>query len=199
MQAMVIAIAALGLIGATFFATRAWTLHSLTDKNFVFESFQRVDDIWLYSDKVGTQAASDLERARVALGGPLALSATETVYFVATQDGDGNPLTSSCTYQVSGGPIDTRWWSLTLYDSVTQHYVPNIENRSSWNSVSLPYDANDRWAVTVAPTPQSETWLPSQSVPEKPFDLMLRAYNPSDKLRDQMPNIELPTVKRLSC
>lgn len=195
----VIILGAIGVIAATFFAARAITVSSLTDQNSIFETFEDVDGTWLYSDRIGIAAASGVERARVAINGPLGLSPKEAVYFVALQDSDGAPLNSSCTYRVSGQPIDTRWWSLTLYDSVTQHYVPNVENRSSWNSVSTPRTENGDWVLNVAPTPQNAPWLPSQETPDQSFDLMLRVYNPSDATRAVLPNIDLPVVERVSC
>lgn len=192
-------LAALGVIAASFFAARTMTVNSLSNQNSVFDAFEEVDGTWLYSDKIGASAASNVERARVAINGPLGLSSKEAVYFIAVQDSAGAPLRSQCTYRVSSPPIDTRWWSLTLYDSVTQHYVPNTENRSSWNSVSIPRNSDGSWMVTVGPTPQERAWLPSQSTPNQSFDLMLRVYNPSDATRALLPNIELPTVELMSC
>ena len=199
MKHLITLIGAVLIVAASFFLARTTTVKSLTNSNSIFDTFEDVDGTWLFSDKIGAAAASDVERARVALGGPLGLSAKEAVYFVATKDDEGTPLRSQCTYRVTGPVIDTRWWSLTLYDSVTQHYVPNDENRSSWNSVSVPRADDGTWVVNVAPTPQTESWLPSQEAPDQNFELMLRVYNPSDATRARLPNIELPTVERVSC
>lgn len=195
---MILLIAA-AVIAASFFAARTLTVASLSNQDSVFEAFETVDGTWLYSDKIGAAAASNLERARVAINGPLGLSSKEAVYFVALQDSSGEPLRSQCQYRVSGQPIDTRWWSLTLYDSVTQHYVPNAENRSSWNSVSIPRTAQGDWVIHVAPTVQDGPWLPAQAEADQSFDLMLRVYNPSEATRAQLPNINLPNVERVSC
>ncbi|MEO1407936.1 MAG: DUF1214 domain-containing protein, partial [Pseudomonadota bacterium] len=86
-----------------------------------------------------------------------------------------------------------------LYDSLTQHYVPNTENRSSWNSVSVPRSDNGDWVINVSPTRQDVAWLPTQEKPDKAFEVMLRVYNPSDATRATLPNIALPTVERVSC
>ncbi|MEL6727128.1 MAG: DUF1214 domain-containing protein [Pseudomonadota bacterium] len=199
MKNILIALAAIGIVAASFFAARTLTVKSLSDQTSVFDAFESVDGTWLYSDKIGAAAASSVERARVAINGPLGLSSEEAVYFVAVQDSAGEPLQSQCTYRVLGQPIDTRWWSLTLYDSVTQHYVPNAENRSSWNSVSIPRTDDGDWTVNVSPTRQDTAWLPSQETPDQSFDLMLRIYNPSEATRSVLPNIDLPVVERVSC
>ena len=199
MKYLITLVGAVLIVAASFFVARATTVKSLTSQTSIFDTFEDVNGTWLFSDKIGAAAASGVERARVALGGPLGLSAKEAVYFVTQQDDDGAPLRSQCTYRITGPTIDTRWWSLALYDTITQHYVPNAENRSSWNSVSVPREDDGTWVIHVAPTPQAESWLPSQETPDKTFELMLRVYNPSDATRARLPNIELPTVERVSC
>ncbi|MEL7540650.1 MAG: DUF1214 domain-containing protein, partial [Pseudomonadota bacterium] len=194
---LILGIGAIIVIAVSFFTARAVTLNSLTNQNSIFDSFETVEGPWLYSDRIGAAAASEVERARVAIGGPLGLSSKEAVYFVATQDDAGEPLRSQCTYRVTGQPIDTRWWSLTLYDRETQHYVPNIQNRSSWNSISIPRNDRGDWVINISPTPQDGAWLPSQETPEKAFELNLRVYNPSEAARAILPDIELPTVERV--
>ncbi|MEL6694119.1 MAG: DUF1214 domain-containing protein [Pseudomonadota bacterium] len=199
MKYLIALVGAVLIVAASFFAARATTVKSLTSQTSIFDTFEDVDGTWLYSDKIGAAAASGVERARVAIGGPLGLSAKEAVYFVTQTDDDGAPLRSQCTYRVTGPAIDTRWWSLALYDSKTQHYVPNAENRSSWNSVSVPRADDGTWVIYVAPTQQAQTWLPSQKMPDLKYELMHRVYNPSDATRARLPNIELPTVERVSC
>lgn len=199
MKYAIIALGAIVVVAASFFGARALTIAELSDQASIFDSFEEVDGTWLYSDKIGAAAASDIERARVAIGGPLGLSPKEAVYFVAVTDIDGEALSSSCIYRVAGEPIDTRWWSLSLYDSETQHYVPNAENRSSWNSVSIARSDAGNWEVVVAPTMQEGNWLPSQAAEDQAFEIMLRVYNPSDATRAALPNITLPIVERVSC
>lgn len=199
MKYALIVIGALAIIAASFFTARSLTIASLTDQNSIFDDFEQTESLWLFSDKIGSAAASGVERAKVAIGGPLGLSAKEAVYFIATHDTDNQRLVSECTYVVTGPPIDTRWWSLTLYDSNTQHYVQNEINRSSWNSVSIPRGDDNTWKLTVAPDLQTGAWLPSQAEPAQPFELNLRVYNPSEATRAALPNIPLPTVERVSC
>ena len=70
---------------------------------------------WSTSRDNGAASASALSRARVALFGLLALPAKEAMYFSARVDSDGEALNGACTYSVSGGELDARWWSITLY------------------------------------------------------------------------------------
>jgi hypothetical protein len=171
----------------------------LADSDAIFETFEQTNSGWLYSDKIGAPSASSLLRARVAIGGPLGLSASEVAYFIAVNDSVGDRLTSSCTYRVDGKPIDTRWWSLTLYDSQTLNFVPNDAKRSSWNSVAIPRQEDGSWRVIVSGATQPGNWLPSQAVGDLYFELQLRTYVPSAQTRSALPNIGLPLVEKVSC
>lgn len=199
MKPHIIFLFALAIIIAAGFASWFITTTELNDQYSIFEDFEQTDSLWLFSDKIGAASASGVERAKVAIAGPLGLSSEEAVYFIAVTDNQGRPLSSTCDYRVTGKPVDTRWWSLTLYDSQTQHYVPNAINRSSWNSVAIPRADNGDWEIAISPIPKDETWLPSQTGEGRPFELNLRVYNPSDATRAKLPNIDLPDVERTSC
>ncbi|MEO0549622.1 MAG: DUF1214 domain-containing protein [Pseudomonadota bacterium] len=199
MRIWMMVLAAIIVTAGSAFAAFRVTMAELTDETSIYDSFERTDSLWLFSDKIGSTAASGVERAKVAIAGPLGLSAQEAVYFIATTDTEGRALSSSCTYTVTGPQIDTRWWSLTLYDTQTQHYVPNALNRSSWNSAVVPRRSDGSWQLTVANSTQPEPWLPSQQQDDQTFELNLRVYNPSDATRQALPNIDLPTVERASC
>ncbi len=185
------------LIGSCFGKYDAYV--SIHENASIYDTFEKTESGWLFSDKIGSPGASNIERARVALGGPLGLSSNEVIYFIAITDDQGDRLNSSCSYIVSGNPIDSRWWSLTLYDTETQNYVPNEENRSSWNSAAIPRGSDGSWKIFVAASRQVNTWLPTQIEPDKQFEINLRAYNPSVQTRNSLPDIDLPVVERVSC
>lgn len=192
------------LIAAVAACSGAWVGFTtakaqISSGDSIFDTFEETKSGWLFSDDIGSANAVPIERARVAVGGPLGLSSSEALYFVALDDSAGRRLSSSCTYLVTGAQIDTRWWSLTLYDSHTQNYVPNVAKRSSWNSAAIPKREDGTWQITVSGQSTDGNWLPSQSAPNRPFELNLRTYNPSDKTREDAPNIALPVVERLEC
>ena len=176
-----------------------FTMLWLQDSDGVFDEFYTTQTQWRYSDEVGALDASPVSRARVAIGGPLGLSSKEVIYFITTEDTDGERLVSGCDYKMSGSDIDSRWWSVTLYDSTTANYVPNTDNRSSWHSEALPFNTAGQWALTISPDAQPSPWLPSQMNSSIPFDLVLRLYNPSVQTRADVPDIVLPIVEKISC
>ena len=162
-------------------------------------SFQLQHNGWLFSDTLGAPASSALERARIARSGPLALSSSEAVYFLTTEDRTGAPLNASCTYSVSGLDIDSQWWSVTLYDGITRNYVPSRNQRSSWTSMSVPMSDTGAWTIELSREGGSGTWLATPQTDDHPIELLLRVYNPSPETRERLPMIPLPVIERISC
>ena len=151
---------------------------------------------WTTGKTFGSAAADPLTRARVALGGLLALPAREAMYFTAKVDDDGKPLDGRCTYLVSGGKLDGRWWSVTLYEGAGW-LVQNAANRWSIPAhVATPHD-NGAWSFTVSPDEQPGAWLPTGGV--EAFDLTLRLYHPSAAVQAAPEKALLPTIQQQGC
>lgn len=151
---------------------------------------------WETGKSFGTLDASALTRAKVALSGLLALPAKEAMYFTATRDSDGRKLDGRCTYDVRGGQLDGRWWSVTLYEG-EGWLVKNAANRWSIPASAVSTDAQGRWSFTVSPEAQSDSWLPTGSV--KAFDLTLRLYHPSADIIKSPETAQLPIIDRKGC
>ena len=151
---------------------------------------------WETGKSFGTVDASALTRAKVALSGLMALPAKEAMYFTATRDSDGRALDGRCTYDVRGGKLDGRWWSVTLYEG-EGWLVKNAAKRWSVPASAVQVDEAGGWSFTVAPSAQAGTWLPTGSVPK--FDLTLRLYHPSAMTIKSPETAKLPTIERKEC
>ena len=151
---------------------------------------------WTTGKTFGTAAADPLTRARVALGGLLALPAREAMYFTAKVDDDGKPLDGRCTYLVSGGKLDGRWWSVTLYEGAGW-LVKNTANRWSIPAHAATLHDDGTWSFTVSPDEQPGAWLPTGGV--EAFDLTLRLYHPSAAVQAAPEKALLPTIQQQGC
>jgi hypothetical protein len=151
---------------------------------------------WETGKSFGTVDASTLTRAKVALSGLLALPAKEAMYFTATRDSNGRALDGRCTYDVRGGTLDGRWWSVTLYEG-EGWLVKNAAKRWSIPASAVTTDAQGRWSFTVSPDAQSGSWLPTGSV--EAFDLTLRLYHPSADIIKSPETAQLPAIDRKGC
>jgi hypothetical protein len=74
--------------------------------------------------------------ARIAVAALFALHPDETIYLVAKNDADGNPLSGKYEYEVTGFPLAARYWSITLYGE-DYFLVPNEISRFNFNKFSV--------------------------------------------------------------
>jgi hypothetical protein len=155
-----------------------------------------INGAWTTGKSFGTADADALTRARVALGGLLALPAREAMYFTANVDSDGRALEGRCTYLVSGGKLDARWWSVTLYEGAGW-LVKNPANRWSIPAYAADQDESGGWSFTVSPDEHPGAWLPTGGVAS--FDLTLRLYHPAEAVQAAPEAAMLPTIQRRGC
>lgn len=151
---------------------------------------------WRTGEKVGTADASVPTRATVALRGLLALPEREAIYFNAATDSQGRQLVGRCSYRVTGGAIDARWWSLTLYDS-KGYLIPNSDSVHSVGSAAIPPQQAGSWTVNISRKRTGARWIAMPD--DQPFELTLRAYHPSRDLLAKRGRVPLPRIDRGEC
>lgn len=151
---------------------------------------------WVTGRDIGTENTDLQTRAVVALRGLLALPKEEARYFTTRTDSAGEPLSGKCSYTVAGGPMEARWWSITLYDP-EGWLIVNRWNRHSVGSAAVTPDASGNWSFTVSPGEQEGNWIPTATDGE--FDLTLRTYRPRGGLASDPGSARLPTITRGEC
>lgn len=176
------------LIGIVMGAASAWAAIEIGRANFA-ESYGG----WAHSRAAGSRAAGPYTRAIIARDGLLALNAREALYFSMERDERGRPLRESCIYELTGGALPARWWSVTLYAS-DNFLARNGDHAESIDSTGVRAGA---WRARVSPVRGEATrWLSSRAA-GRGFVLMLRVYNAEDRWR---PSAEsLPSLTTLSC
>jgi len=160
---------------------------------------------WTTDPNIGSEQTNPYARAAVARAGLLALSKHETFYFTASEDDAGQPLTTACTYRLTGQPLDTRWWSITAYGA--DHYlIPNPANRYSQAMNTVARNAENGFTIIVSPGGTGENGIPTgfestggEHDTGAPFSLTLRLYNPAEAIYSNLENIPLPTLTREDC
>lgn len=167
-------------------------VQKLKDK-FLFRDL--VFDGWGYQDRgVGERDATDLLRSAIALGGLAALPEAEAMYFQATTDGGGEPLSGANKYvwrvPPGGVPADA-FWSLTMYQVEPDgrfFLVQNPINRFSIGDRTKGFVKNADGSIDILiqrEKPEGEkaaNWLPA---PSGAIRLSLRAYLPRQELRNR--------------
>lgn len=135
---------------------------------------------WRSQVLAGSVDAGPYTRARVALGGLLALGPAETLYFVAERDDTGHVLRAGCQYRVRGPVPVARWWSVTAYGQ-DRFLLPAPAQRYSVNSAAAGASANEIDFVTGPSAPAAGAWLPTPG--DRGLLLVLRLYQPGPALR----------------
>lgn len=180
--AAVIAGVALGLASA-------WAALSVGGASFSEELGR-----WRYNSAAGSTAADPYTRAIIARVGLLALSAREARYFTLYEDEQGRPLRESCIYELTGQPMDVRWWSVTLY--ADDNYL--AQNTDSAHSVDATRIGSDTaWSARISPVRgDARYWISSREA-RRGFSLTLRVYNPQRDFRASAET--LPVLTTVSC
>ncbi len=160
---------------------------------------------WVTSVATGSKDAGTMLKAAVALGGLLASTQENSMYYrLSTVDGE--PLRLNCRYRIEGDDYDANWWSITAY-GWDNYLMPNPQKRYSFNNENLDRNADGSWAITVAASEQTGNWLPVgrsgaaewRKVGDYDFDLLLRLYTPGDAYLKTPQSAALPKVTMEAC
>jgi len=168
-----------------------WLAKAPLDTNWVRKG------AWRTNLLTGSEQSGMYDRARVAVAGLLALKKSETLYYVADNDDQGQPLRSGCTYRIEGKDFDARWWSITAYGR-TYFLIPNDQKRYSYNGNNVIRESDGLFRIHLSPSPKEKNWIPSGQKDQK-LHLTLRLYNPSAAVAENPGNIALPRIIREGC
>ena len=146
------------------------------------QAMQTTVNGWSSTRQCGQAGNGPLVRAACALVLPMVNLPQEAVYWTATVDGAGQPLTGAHDYLLhfppGGLPPTAAFWSLTM-TRAPGYLVANPSNRYSVGDRSgLVPNADgslDIYIQNQAPAGHAANWLPA---PSGDFMLWLRAYQP---------------------
>jgi hypothetical protein len=143
----------------------------------------------------GNAGADYLSRLDVAVFGLTANTTREAIYYSGILDANNEPVTGAKRYTLTlkppmkyASPVPPGFWSVTMYDRVTNYTAPNPINRyhlADYNDLKKNADGSiTLYLQTASPGPDKEAnWLPS---PPGPFYLILRNYAPGPDLPEQL-------------
>jgi len=147
---------------------------------------------WLGTVVIGNYGDDYRIRSAANLVGIWANASSEVIYFVATRDSDGQPLSGANRYRLhfpsDGLPeaVVDAYWSVILVDIPDYRVVPNRMDRFNFNSYSkLKPNADGSLTILISAQPYGSVpesnWLPAPE--DKPFSLTFRTYVPKDVVK----------------
>lgn len=150
--------------------------------------------VWRTNLDAGSSANDAYSRLRIAITSILALNRSETIYFEATADAEGQPLTASCDYVLTGPEPDARWWSVTAYgpDDMLIH---SANDRYSASAGSVIRGA-DGVSIALTPDGSGENGIATGA---GRFILLLRLYQPAESIAASPDAARLFSLAKGSC
>ncbi len=152
--------------------------------------------LWPQDGKLG---ADPYTLAHMSRNGRLPITSSNSLYFKATHDSNGEEIVSDCEYSLSGKPLDSDWWSLALYTPKGAS-IKNQSNRSSLNSSNILRFGDGSYNIHLAANARPGNWIEISG--DEKLVLMLRLYAihaTKDAQRNNSIEQNLPTIRRLDC
>ena len=153
------------------------------------------DGPWRTNLLIGSSGGDMATRASVAVHGLFALNRSETIYYSAASDSDGNKLKGNCTYLLSGRDPPTRWWSITAYGA-DDYLIPNPGKHYSVSKNSVQRGADGTFEATLSRAAAARNWI---ALGNGRFSLTLRLYNPAPQVAKDPGHVALPTIRKVAC
>jgi len=191
------------LIIAAAFISGSFAIYNLKSKSSHHE-FMVNNGTWRVNPSMDLKTPK--QRALIAIIGLFALRESEVVYFTAVDDSDGNPLSSTHDYILSGSIPEARYWSYTLYGE-DDFLIPNEQKLYGYNGNTIQYMPQDSlnpeihvsgqlsYTIEISSEEKERNWLPSGN--NKQLALTLRLYNPSPEVYQNLETIPLPEITRI--
>lgn len=151
---------------------------------------------WETSLYNGSPDADIYTRALTAVYLLFALNKSEAIYFRTYVDNDGNKLKSECDYVIKGKDPECRWWSITAYGS-DLFLIPNEYNKYSKSIKNTKRNSDGTFTIKVSPEFKDGNWIPVGKKGD--FVLVIRLYNPTESVYNNITTIELPRIYKEKC
>lgn len=151
---------------------------------------------WTAYPDAGTPDSDPYSAATLARTGQVPLGAGEGLAFFGDTDTLGDPLSSNCTYVVSGETPPARLWTLALVDAQGR-LVANDAGRQAVDSRHVLRGPDGTFRIAVAHNARPGNWLPVGDAGE--FTLVLRLYDTPLTTGSGLAQLEMPTIVREDC
>ena len=136
-----------------------------------------------------------LSIAQIAVYATYPLTKKEVIYLNTSTDSDGNPIDSKSDYVINGKKFDAGYWSITAYDQ-DGFLIKNPIEKYSYNFEDVKYEKDSTsYKINLSSTKKEENWLPISGT--KKVSLVIRLYQPSENLRNNLNVESLPLIKKV--
>lgn len=153
--------------------------------------------VWTAWPKTGSLAIDPYSSARLARTGEIPLGLAEGLSLIASQDEDGQTLTGTCEYLLTGRMPPARFWTLTP-STPRGALIDNRAHRFGLTSSEILRRDDGDFQVLMAPNARPGNWLPVETASD--FMLVLRLYDTAvSATSTAIEAATLPQVRKVAC
>jgi hypothetical protein len=155
------------------------------------------DGAWTAIASEGAPEVDAYALAALAYRGEVPLPIADGLSFRAKEDDEGQPLSGSCSYEISGVVPPVRVWSLAAFDSKGGVFQ-NPAGRSGYSNATALQDADGAVQIALSADAHSGDWIPV--APDAKIILVLRLYDTTAAaISGGRSAPDLPAIKRTGC
>ena len=169
----------------------------------LYEEFAFIkNDNWQILPSPGDKNRDIYTRAAVAMRGTFALAKPEAAYFHAFNDIEELELQGNCNYHLFGNDIESRWWSITVYNE-DGYLVENNEKIYALNSETIDFNIDGGFDIFLTNDNNfiskvaDKNWMRTPS--DESFSVALRIYLPGEEYFSKLKRVDLPVIEKLEC
>ncbi len=150
---------------------------------------------WTAWPDSGAPAPNPYTRGHIVRESALQLGRSEGMQFVATADGNGDPLDRACSYRLEGRvPVSTFWTLVAVDSDWTNLAAPDTDGALRSSQVVRNNDGS--FTIYVGTALRPGNWL--ELAGEGPFSLALTLYD-TTALSGFNADMRLPSIVREGC
>ena len=153
---------------------------------------------WTYWMAAGRLDADPYTRAHFVRHSLMPMSTALMARYHASTDSAGQPLHSSCEYQIEGSEPTRGWWSVAVFDARGK-LIRNDAGRYSFSADTVMRAPSGRVAIHLARSARPGNWLPTGGAGS--LTLVLQVEDPHETSAGGLdePPVQLPSIRRIGC
>ena len=153
---------------------------------------------WEAFPRAQSADADPYAKSHRARAGQLLLGTAEGLRFTATQDDSGQPLRSSCRYEISGQTPPARLWTLYVADRSGNAVETRPGLPVGLNSWVVARNPDSSFIIAVGRRAEPGNWLPLPDN-DQPVTLALTLFDTPTAGSSGLIDLSMPVLRRVGC
>ena len=119
----------------------------------------------------------------------------QTLYFIANTDSEGKTLNTGSDYQIEGAELPCGSWSIAVY--ADDRLVRSDTNGGYLTKAMVNRTVGEKCQACISSAGKRDERCIQTGPGNNEMSIVLRIYNPSPELMEDVNNIELPVIAKI--